>query len=106
LTTMFSPKLEVLGPFFDRGAFRCAGIYFIPLTMLNLLRNKHQVSPAPYIFFHSPSGHRWEEGMDLILLNCRSINEEAVQYLLLLLSVNVSQLDALLAWLGINDILA
>jgi hypothetical protein len=63
----------------------------IPLTMLNLLRNKQQVSPAPYIFFHSPSGHWWEEGTDPILLNCRSINEEAVQHLLSSLSVNVSK---------------
>jgi len=71
--------------------------------MPNLLRNKQQVSPAPYIFFHSPSGHRWEEGTDPILLNCRSINEEAVQHLLSSLSVNVSQPDALLAWLEAND---
>src|SRR5271170_7614577 len=75
----------------------------IPLTMLNLLRNKQQVSPAPYIFFHSPSGHWWEEGTDPILLNCRSINEEAVQHLLSSLSVNVSKPDALLAWLETND---
>ena len=71
--------------------------------MLNLLRNKQQVSPAPYIFFHSPSGHWWEEGTDPILLNCRSINEEAVQHLLSSLSVNVSKPDALLAWLETND---
>jgi hypothetical protein len=70
--------------------------------MLNLLRNKQQVSPAPYIFFHSPSGHWWEEGTDPILLNCRSINEEAVQHLLSSLSVNVSKPDALLAWLETN----
>jgi hypothetical protein len=75
----------------------------MPLTTPNLRRNRQQVSPAPYIFFHRASGYRWEEGTDPILLNCRSINEEAVQHLLSSLSINVSQPDALLAWLEIND---
>src|SRR5271156_1111070 len=36
-------------------------------------------------------------------LNCRSINEEAVQHFLSSLSVNFSKPDALLVWLETND---
>jgi hypothetical protein len=57
----------------------------------------------PYIFFHSLHGHRWKEGTDPILLNCKSINEEAAQPLLTSLTLNVSQPRGLLTWLKTND---
>ena len=56
----------------------------------------------PYIFFHSPKGYRWEEGTDPGLQKLSTLND-APHNLLPSLAINVSQPDALMTWLEINN---
>jgi len=55
----------------------------------------------PYIFFHGRKGN-WEEGTDPALHNLSSLNN-APPHLLPSLGINVSEPDALVAWLNTNS---
>ena len=56
----------------------------------------------PYIFFHGRKGYRWEEGTDPALQKLPTLNN-APHNLLPSLAINVSQPDALMTWLEINN---
>ena len=56
----------------------------------------------PYIFFHSRTGFRWEDGVDPILQKLKSLND-APSDLLPSLTINVSQPGALMTWLSTNN---
>jgi hypothetical protein len=56
----------------------------------------------PYISFHTPKGYRWREGTDPALQKLSTLND-APNDLLQSLAINVSQPDALMAWLETNN---
>ncbi|KAF2249840.1 hypothetical protein BU26DRAFT_518373 [Trematosphaeria pertusa] len=56
----------------------------------------------PYIFFHGPKGYWWEDGTDPALKKLPTLND-APHDLLPSLAINVSQPDALVAWLETNN---
>jgi hypothetical protein len=56
----------------------------------------------PYIFFHSRKGYWWKQGTDPALQKLPTLND-APHDLLPSLAINVSQPDALMAWLEINN---
>ena len=56
----------------------------------------------PYIFFHSRTSFRWEDGVDPILQKLKSLND-APSDLLPSLTINVSHPGALMTWLITNN---
>ena len=56
----------------------------------------------PYIFFHSQKGYWWEQGTDPTLQKLPTLNN-APHDRLPSLAINVSQPDALMTWLEINN---
>jgi hypothetical protein len=57
---------------------------------------------SPYIFFHSPVGCKWAHGTDPALQKLHTLND-APNDLLPSLTINVSQPEALMTWLGTNN---
>src|SRR5205809_122039 len=56
----------------------------------------------PYIFFHSQKGYWWKQGTDPTLQRLPTLND-APHDRLPSLAINVSQPDALMTWLEINN---